>query len=52
MKVAYTHIEPLLRSHLLHQQHLGYPQLHTHMRDSFSVHEVLLQAYVPPYRYK
>ncbi len=52
MSVAYTHIKPLLRAHLLHQQHLGYAQFDAHMRYRLAVHEVLLQAYVPPYRYK
>ena len=48
MKVAYTHIEPLLRAHLLNKQHLWYPQLHAYMRDSFSVHKVLLQPHMTP----
>jgi hypothetical protein len=43
-----THIEPLLRAHLLHQQHLGDPELHAHMRDRLAVDEVLLQAHVAP----
>ena len=44
----HTHIEPLLRAHLLNKQHLWYPQLHAYMRDSFSVHKVLLQPHMTP----
>jgi hypothetical protein len=42
-----THIEPLLRAHLLHQQDLGDSELHAHVRDRLAVDEVLLQAHMP-----
>ena len=44
-----THIEPLLRAHLLHQQHLRDPQLHPDVRNRLAVHKVLLQPHVPPH---
>ena len=44
-----THVKPLLRAHLLHQQHLRDPQLHAHVRDRLAVDEVPLQAHVTPY---
>jgi hypothetical protein len=46
-----THIEPLLRAHLLDEQHLRDPQLHSHMRDGFAVDEVLLEPNVPGVRF-
>lgn len=40
--ITATHIKPLLRAHLLHEQNLRDPQLRPHVRDRLAVHEVFL----------
>ena len=46
-----THIEPLLRAHLLDQQNLGDPQLHPHVRNRLAVYKILLQPHMSPNRF-